>query len=66
MTIRRAKVKMLRAKERKEKEFRKEKKVITRAKVKAKTKKAKVWQHVALVESQDILLMEEQFSTGSK
>ena len=27
-----------------------------RVKVKAKTKKAKVWQHVTLVESQDILL----------
>ena len=34
---------MLRAKERKDKDIRKEKKVITRAKVKAKTTKAKVW-----------------------
>ena len=40
----------------KEKENRKEKKVITRAKAKAKTKKEKVWQHVTLVGSQDILL----------
>ena len=53
MTIRKAKVKILRAKERKEKEIRKEGTVITRAKVKAKTRKAKVWQHVTLVESQD-------------
>ena len=50
------KVKMPRAKERRQKEIRKERKVITRAKVKAQTKKAKVWQHVTLVESQDILL----------
>ena len=47
---------MPRAKERKEKEIRKERKVITMAKVKAMTSKAKVWQHVTLVESQDILL----------
>ena len=56
MTFRKAKVKMERARERKEKEIRKEKKVITRAKVKEKTGKVKVWQHVALVESHDILL----------
>ena len=56
MTIRKAKVKMLRAKERKESEIRKEKKAITRAKVKAKTKKAKVWQHVTLVENRDNML----------
>ena len=56
MTIKRAKVKMPRAKERKEKEIRKEKKVITRVKVRAKTRKVKVWQHVTLVESKDILL----------
>ena len=53
VTIRKAKVKMLRAKRRKEKEIRKEWKVITRAKVKAKPR---VWQPVTLVESQDILL----------
>ena len=51
-TVRQAKVKMLWEKERKEKEIRKDKKAIT----KAKTKKARVWQHVTLVESQDILL----------
>ena len=51
MTIRKVKVKMLRAKEGKEKDTRKERKVITRAKV-----KAKVWQRVTLVGSQDILL----------
>ena len=56
MAIRKAKVKMLRAKERKESEIRKEKKMITRAKVKAKTKKAKVWQHVTLVENRDNML----------
>ena len=49
MTIRKAKVEVLRAKKRKEKEIRKERNVITRAKV-------KVWQHGALVEGQDILL----------
>ena len=38
------------------KEIRKEQNVITRAKVEAKTRKAKVWQRIALVESQDILL----------
>ena len=54
--IRKANVKMLRAKERKAKEIRKERKVIARAKVKAKARKARVWQHVRLVESQDILL----------
>ena len=47
---------MPRAKDIEEKEIRKERKVIRRAKVKAKTKKAKVWQHVTLVESQEILL----------
>ena len=56
MTIRKEKLKMPRAKERKEKEIRKEKKVIIRVKAKAKTRKAKVWQRVTLVESQDILL----------
>ena len=58
MTIRKAKAKMPRAKERQGKEIRKERRVITRAKVKAKTKKAKakVWQHVTPVESQDIFL----------
>ena len=48
MTIRKAKVKIQSAKERKEK------KVIRRAKVKEKTRKAKVRQRVTLVESQDI------------
>ena len=56
MTIRKAKVKMLRAKERKEKEIREERKVITGSKVNAKTRKARVWQRVTLVEGQDILL----------
>ena len=56
MIIKKANVKMPRAKERKEKEIRKEQNVITRAKVEAKTRKAKVWQRIALVESQDILL----------
>ena len=56
-----AKVKIPRAKERKEK------KMTARAKVKAKTKKAKVWQRVTLVESQDIWLkLEEPYSTGNK
>ena len=49
-TIRKEKVKMPRAKEGKEKEIRKEQQVIIR--VKAKTRKAKVWQRVTLVESQ--------------
>ena len=56
MTTRKAKAKMLRAKERKEKEIIKEKKVITRVKVKAKTRSEKVQQHVTLAGSQDILL----------
>ena len=47
---------MPKAKERKEKSNRKENKVITRAKAKAKARKEKVWLHVALVGSQDILL----------
>ena len=54
MTIRRAKVKMPRAKERKGKEIRKEKKVNIRVKAMAKTRKAKVWQCGTLVERQDI------------
>ena len=56
MTIKRAKVKMLKAKaaeEGKTKETRKERKVITGAK--AKTRKAQVWQRATLVESLDIL-----------
>ena len=67
-TIRKAKVKMLRAKERKKKEIRKERKVITGAKVKAKTTKGKVWQLVTLVGTRDILLelLEKQYSTGCK
>ena len=40
--------------ERKEKEIRMEKKVIIRVKAKAKTRKAKVWHGVTLVERQDI------------
>ena len=62
--IKKAKVKMPKAKERTQKDIRKERKVIMRAKVKAKTRKARVWQHVALMESQDIL--QEQYSMGSK
>ena len=42
-------------KDAKEKEITKEKKVITRAQVKVKTRKVKVWQHVTLLEGQDIL-----------
>ena len=56
MTIRRAKVKMPKAKERKGKEKGQEKKVSKRAKVKVKTKTEKVWQLVTLVGSQDIWL----------
>ena len=54
--IGKAKGRMPRAKERQEKETRKEKKVTTRAKVMAKTRKAKVWQHVTLLESPDTSL----------
>ena len=46
MTIRKARVKMLRAKERHEKEIRKEKKVIRKAKVRERARKEKVWHHV--------------------
>ena len=46
-----AKGKAKKGKERKDKEIRKGRKLITRAKVKAKTKKTKVWQHATLVEN---------------
>ena len=47
----RSKGKDAKGKGKKEKEIRKEKKVATRVKVKGKTKKAKVWQHVIVVEA---------------
>ena len=50
------KARMPKSQERKEREIRKEKKVLARAKVKAKTRKPNLWQHATLVESQDILL----------
>ena len=54
MTTRRAKVRMPKARKRKEEESnRKERKVIARAKVSTKTRKEKVW---TLVGSPDILL----------
>ena len=56
MITRRAKVRIPKAKERKENSNRKETTVIARAKVRAKTRKEKVWQHVTLVRSPDILL----------
>ena len=55
MTARKAKVRIPRARQRKEKNKQK-RKVITRAKVRAKTKKEKVWQRDTLVGSPDILL----------
>ena len=66
MTIKRPKVKTPRAKERKDYEIREEKKVMTMARVKARTRKAQVY--VTLVESRTSCqrLLEEQYSTGSK
>ena len=69
MTIKRAKVKMPRAKERKGKEIRKDRQAIARAKVKAKTRKAKVWQHVTHTCGKVGHLsqrLEEQYLTGSQ
>ena len=62
---------MLKAKERKEKEITKEKKVATRVKAKDKIRKVKVRQSVTLVGSQDARtscsrLLEEQYLTGCK
>ena len=52
----------------KEEDHRKERKVITRAKARARTRKEKVWQIVTLVGSPDICsrVLEEQYSTGCK
>ena len=63
-----AKLTMPKEKERKEKEnSRKERKVITRAKVRAKTRKEKVWQLATLVDSPDVLLETAGgYSTGCK
>ena len=67
MTVRKDKVKMPRARGRKEKEIRKEKKVTIRVKANAKIRKTIAWQRVHLWKAKTVCqrLLEELYSTGS-